>query len=58
MIYKADKSLVETNPYLRDPKDRQTQFFTAVVTSSGIEGITITPADLRKSAPKRRAKKS
>ena len=56
MIHKSDKPLIETNPYLRDSQDRQIQFFTAVVTSTGIEGVSITPAELRKPA-KRTAKR-
>jgi hypothetical protein len=50
MIKKTEKPLIETNPYLRDPKDRQIQFFTAVVGSTGIEGVTITSGELRKPA--------
>ena len=50
MIHKPDRPLIATNPYLRDPKDRQNQFLTAVVTSTGIEGVAITPAGLRKTA--------
>jgi len=55
MIHKPDKPLTETNPYLRDPKKRQSQFFTAVVTSTGIEGVSITPSELR--APSKRTAK-
>ncbi len=50
MIKKIDKPLIETNPYLRDPQERQIQFFTAVVGSTGIEGVTITPEQLKKPA--------
>ena len=56
MIHKPDKPLIETNTYLQDPKNRQIQFLTAVMTSTGIEGVFITPSELRKSA-KRTAKK-
>lgn len=48
MINKPGKPLIKTNPYLLDPQERQIQFFTAVVTSTGIEGVTITPAELKK----------
>lgn len=56
MINKSNKPLTQTNPYLHDPQKREQQFFTAVITSTGIEGVTITPAELKKPA-KRTAKR-
>ena len=56
MIKKADKPLIESNPYLRDPRERQSQFVTAVTTSTGVEGVFITPSELKKPF-KRPAKK-
>jgi hypothetical protein len=56
MIKKAEQSLIKTNPYLLDPKDRQKQFSTAVITSSKIEGVSLTAAQLKK-PHKRSAKK-
>jgi hypothetical protein len=36
---KAIKPLVETNPYLRDPIERQKRIARSVRSSSGVEGI-------------------
>jgi len=33
------KSLIETNPYLKNPKDRQILLFIAVSSSTAIEGV-------------------
>ncbi len=57
MIFKPNKALIKTNPYLRNPKNRKIQFFTAVVTSTGIEGVAITPAQLRKTSNKTNKKR-
>ena len=56
MIYKPEKPLIKTNPYLRDPKERQIEFVTGVMTSTSVEGVFITPSQLTK-PPKRTAKK-
>jgi hypothetical protein len=50
MIKKTHQPLIKTNPYLRDPQKRQNQFVRAVVTSSKIEGVTITPKILKHAA--------
>ena len=48
------KSLKETNPFLRDPKQYETALNANVITSSAIEGIRVTPAQLQKKRPKGR----
>lgn len=40
-MYMKDKSLLNTNPHLKDPKKRQQIIETVVVSSSSIEGIHI-----------------
>ena len=35
------KPLIETNPYLKDPKKRQLSLYTAVSSSTAIEGVHI-----------------
>jgi hypothetical protein len=45
------RSLVQTNPYLRDPGTRRKMFAITVCTSSGVEGVRLTPADLQPSSP-------
>ena len=50
MIHKPNEPLIKTNPYLRNPQERQIQFITAVVTSTGVEGVSITPSQLKKSS--------
>jgi hypothetical protein len=42
------KSLKETNPYLKDPKKYRASLIKNVITSSAVEGIHITPAQLLK----------
>ncbi|NUO07850.1 MAG: hypothetical protein HUU08_04080 [Candidatus Brocadia sp.] len=42
------KSLKETNPYLKDLKKYETALINNVITSSAIEGIHITSANLIK----------
>lgn len=42
------KSLKETNPYLKNPKKYETALIKNVITSSAVEGIRITPAQLLK----------
>ncbi len=46
------KSLKETNPYLKDPKKYESALINNVVTSSAVEGIRITPAQLLKKSLK------
>ena len=45
------RSLLDTNVYLRDPGIRREMFTRTVCTSTAIEGVRLTPADLEKSAP-------
>ena len=40
------RSLTRTNPYLRDPVKRREMFQMTVYTSTDIEGVKLTPADL------------
>jgi hypothetical protein len=40
------RSLTRTNPYLRDPAKRRAMFQMTVSTSTDIEGVKLTPADL------------
>lgn len=47
MIYKPEQPLIKTNPYLKNPKQRQAQFVTAVVSSTSMEGVIIAPVELR-----------
>jgi hypothetical protein len=35
----STKPLIETNPYLKDPKTRRKMFYTNVVSSTAIEGV-------------------
>jgi len=44
------RSLLETNPYLRDPGMRREMFTITVCTSTGVEGVRLTPTDLEKGA--------
>ena len=34
-------TLIQTNPYLRDPKERESRLTRSVITSSAIEGVHI-----------------
>ena len=45
------KSLIETNPYLKDPVKRRTAFIKTVISSSAIEGIHVTASDLEAALP-------
>lgn len=47
-IFMKKKSLKETNPYLKDLKKYETALINNVITSSAIEGIHITSANLIK----------
>jgi len=40
------KSLLETNPYLKDPEMRRKMLRRSIISSSAIEGIYITEEDL------------
>jgi Fic family protein len=40
------KSLLETNPYLKDPEMRKKLIRRSIISSSAIEGIYITEEDL------------
>jgi hypothetical protein len=46
------KSLKETNPYLKDPKQYETALIANVITSSAVKGIRVTPSQLEKKRPK------
>jgi hypothetical protein len=48
------KSLIKTNPYLKDPKRRQAMLRLSVLSSTAIEGVRLSPDDLR---PRKRAVK-
>lgn len=45
------KTLIETNPYLKDPVKRRAAFIKTVISSSAIEGIHVTAADLESVSP-------
>ena len=40
------KSLIETNPYLKDPELRKIMLRRSIISSSAIEGIVIEESDL------------
>jgi len=40
------RSLTKTNPYLLDPAKRRAMFQMTVYTSTDVEGVKLTPADL------------
>ena len=42
------KSLLETNPYLKDPELRRKMLDRSIISSSDIEGIHITEDDLQR----------
>ncbi|MDH4228019.1 MAG: hypothetical protein OEV59_09785 [Deltaproteobacteria bacterium] len=42
------KSLIETNPYLKDHRRREEMFCTSTSSSTAIEGVHITAAELAK----------
>ncbi len=46
--YTMKKSLVETNPHLKDPMKRREMLERSVLSSSAIEGIHITSDELRR----------
>lgn len=45
------KTLIETNPYLKDPVKRRGAFIKTVISSSAIAGIHVTAADLESVSP-------
>ncbi len=47
------KSLIETNPFLKDPAKRRRMLERSVLSSSAIEGIRITGEELRRFMAKR-----
>jgi hypothetical protein len=47
------KTLIETNPYLKDPVKRRAAFIKTVISSSAIEGIHVAAADLESAPPRR-----
>ena len=42
MIQTMSKPLIETNPYLIDPQQREKLLYTSVCTSTAIEGVKVT----------------
>jgi len=48
MIRKAKKSLIKSNPYLRDSKQRQSQFIKGVISSTSIEGVFLSSDQIKK----------
>jgi Fic family protein len=48
-----NKPLIETNPYLKDPIKRRAAFIKTVISSSAIEGIHVTAADLESGFPEK-----
>lgn len=48
------KSLKETNPFLRDSKQYESVLIVNVITSSAVEGIRVTPSQLKKKSLKSR----
>ncbi len=46
--YTMKKSLIETNPHLKDPMKRREMLERSVLSSSAIEGIRITVEELRR----------
>jgi hypothetical protein len=42
-----EKSLIETNPYLKDPEMRRKLVERSVRTSCGVEGIPAKPAEIK-----------
>jgi hypothetical protein len=48
------KSLKETNPFLRDPKQYESALIANVITSSAVEGIRVTPSQLKQKGLKSR----
>jgi hypothetical protein len=42
MIEQMKKSLLETNPYLLDPAEREKLFYVSVCSSTAIEGVKVT----------------
>jgi hypothetical protein len=49
----SKKTLKETNPYLKDPVRYQTALTVNVASSSAVEGIHVTAAQLQKQSAKK-----
>ena len=47
------KSLIKTNPYLKNPTERESMLYTSVITSSAIEGIKLPGVKTKKPAQRR-----
>jgi hypothetical protein len=45
------RSLIQTNPYLRDPDKRRAMFYMTVCTSTGVEGVHLTSTEIEKDSP-------
>jgi hypothetical protein len=45
------RSLIQTNPYLRDPDKRRAMFYMTVCTSTGVEGVHLTQTEIEKDPP-------
>lgn len=43
MILMLKESLINTNPYLKDPEKRELLLFTAISSSTAIEGVHVIP---------------
>ena len=52
------KSLLETNPYLKDPVLRRKMLDRSIISSSAIEGIHITEEDLQRFREERAVKEA
>lgn len=52
------KSLLETNPYLKDPELRRKMLDRSIISSSAIEGIHITEEDLQRFREERAIKEA
>ncbi|MBK5273938.1 MAG: hypothetical protein JJE30_02650 [Desulfuromonadales bacterium] len=52
------KSLLETNPYLKDPVLRRKMLDRSIISSSAIEGIHITEEDLQRFREERAVKET
>jgi hypothetical protein len=44
-------ALINTNPYLRDPKQRETLLARTIISSTAIEGVNLDSAEIEKSLP-------
>ncbi len=44
-------ALIHTNPYLRDPKEREDLLSRTVISSTAIEGVILDSAEIERSIP-------